>query len=593
MADAPARPIRLGIAWRLSLVVAAVALGPLVVTGQRLVSAAVESMHAAARELQLAVVADVRRTVHAEVGAGRGELDALADLLLGEGYGSDDQRITVATARIKASERIEWLAVYAPSGERLGGWRKKGEGQAGLPERLPVALGKALSEARRATGDVVDLGGRPGLLLATRVRQGADGAGPEVGTAVAALDLSGLCDALEDIATKRFEDLPDAVYVIDAERKLVAHPDEALAAGHGSRAGRGFLATVGTGAFGVPLGLSPEFTLPSGERRLGALESIPELGWAVVVEMSQARAYAAAGAMRRSMLIGALAAGAAGLLLAFGAGRQLARPIRALAAATRKLATRDYTAHVDVSRTDELGQLASDFNQMVGDLKASEDKVVQETRMRTDLSRFMAPDVVEQVMNNPDLIKLGGERREVTVMFADIVAFTGLAERIEPETTVAILNELFTIAREIIHRNGGIVDKFIGDCVMAVFGAPRAGDNDAVAAIRTAEDLVRWLDAGNRRWRKTYNIELQLAIGINTGPAVAGYIGSEKQLQYTVIGDTVNVAARLEVMAKPGQILISQATRDRIGDEFGVEAAGLHNLTGRAATTMVFALDVG
>ena len=177
------------------------------------------------------------------------------------------------------------------------------------------------------------------------------------------------------------------------------------------------------------------------------------------------------------------------------------------------------------------------------------------------------------------------------IMFADIVSFTSISESLEPETTVKVLNELFTFATEIIHRNGGIIDKFIGDCIMGVFGAPQAHDDDAERAVSAAEELMGWLDTGNRRWRKEYDLQLEMAIGINTGPVVAGNIGSEKRMEYTVIGDAVNVAARLEVMAKPGQVLIAQATRDALGEDFDAQPAGLHHLSGRAATTMVFALE--
>ena len=138
----------------------------------------------------------------------------------------------------------------------------------------------------------------------------------------------------------------------------------------------------------------------------------------------------------------------------------------------------------------------------------------------------------------------------VTVLFADVVAFTKLAENREPEETVALLNELFTVATEILQRRGGIVDKFIGDCVMAVWGAPHSYPDDAERAVAAAEDLRRWLDTANRRWKTKYGVQVQLGMGIHTGLAVAGNLGSEKRMEYTVIGDPVNEAARLCDLAK-------------------------------------------
>ncbi|MFY0574358.1 protein kinase domain-containing protein [Cystobacter fuscus] len=174
-----------------------------------------------------------------------------------------------------------------------------------------------------------------------------------------------------------------------------------------------------------------------------------------------------------------------------------------------------------------------------------------------------------------------------------MVGFTHLSETQPPEVIVALLNELFTFATEIIQRRGGIIDKFIGDCIMAVWGTPQSHDDDAQRAVLAAEDLRRWLDVGNRRWRERWGIEIQLAMGVHTGFAVAGNVGSDKRMDYTVIGDTVNVAARLESMAQPGQILVSEATRERIGDDcVELVPVGERRLHGRSAATRTYEVPV-
>jgi class 3 adenylate cyclase len=175
-------------------------------------------------------------------------------------------------------------------------------------------------------------------------------------------------------------------------------------------------------------------------------------------------------------------------------------------------------------------------------------------------------------------------------MFADVVAFTPLTEQHEPERVVAILNELFTFMTEIIFKHGGIIDKFIGDCVMAVFGAPTSRDDDALRAARAAEEMMRWLEVGNARWKKELGFELQMGIGINTGEAVVGNIGSNKRMEYTVIGDTVNVAARLEALARPGQILLTEVMAEAIEDEFDTASLGEHQLVGKQEPIEIFAL---
>jgi adenylate cyclase len=191
-------------------------------------------------------------------------------------------------------------------------------------------------------------------------------------------------------------------------------------------------------------------------------------------------------------------------------------------------------------------------------------KIAQQSLQRSALERFLSPEVVEMVVANPD-IRLGGVNQEVTVMFADIRGFTTMSETMEPGRVVEILNEYFTRVTDVIFDNGGTLDKYIGDAVMAVFGAPISKGNDAAAAVNSAMQIQRLLielnrDAATREWP-----ELRVGIGINTGSAIAGNIGSPRRLDYTVVGDAVNTAQRLMTNAAGGQILISESTARKLG----------------------------
>jgi adenylate cyclase len=192
------------------------------------------------------------------------------------------------------------------------------------------------------------------------------------------------------------------------------------------------------------------------------------------------------------------------------------------------------------------------------------EKIAQQSLQRSALERFLSPEVVEMVVANPD-IRLGGVNQEVTVMFADIRGFTTMSETMEPSRVVEILNEYFTRVTDVIFDNGGTLDKYIGDAVMAVFGAPISKGNDAAAAVNSAMQIQRLLvelnrDAAAREWP-----ELRVGIGINTGNAIAGNIGSPRRLDYTVVGDAVNTAQRLMTNAAGGQILISESTAKKLG----------------------------
>jgi class 3 adenylate cyclase len=194
------------------------------------------------------------------------------------------------------------------------------------------------------------------------------------------------------------------------------------------------------------------------------------------------------------------------------------------------------------------------------------------------------------VVANPD-IRLGGVSQQVTVMFADIRDFTPMSENLEPARVVEILNEYFTRVTDVIFDNGGMLDKYIGDAVMAVFGAPISKGNDAKNAVNSAIQIQRLLielnrDAAARNWP-----ELRVGIGINTGTAVAGNIGSPRRLDYTVVGDTVNTAQRLMANATGGQILIAELTAEKLGGSFALERLPHLKVKGRSEAVPVFSVS--
>jgi adenylate cyclase len=216
-------------------------------------------------------------------------------------------------------------------------------------------------------------------------------------------------------------------------------------------------------------------------------------------------------------------------------------------------------------------------------------KIAQQALQRSALERFLSPEVAEMVVANPD-IRLGGVNQEVTVMFADIRGFTPMSENLEPERVVEILNEYFTRVTDVIFDFGGTLDKYIGDAVMAVFGAPISKGHDAANAVHSAIQIQRLLielnrDAAVRRWP-----ELRVGIGINSGIVTAGNIGSPRRLDYTVIGDTVNIASRLMSNAAAGQILISRSTAAAIGKSCELTSLPALTVKGRSEPVQIFSV---
>lgn len=197
-------------------------------------------------------------------------------------------------------------------------------------------------------------------------------------------------------------------------------------------------------------------------------------------------------------------------------------------------------------------------------------KLEQEAITRERFRRLLSPVIAEQVLSGELEVKQGGELRETTVLFADIRGFTSISESSEPQLVVEALNEYFERMVEIVFRYEGTLDKFIGDEMMVLFGAPVAHRDDPVRAVQAALEMQKAMAGLNEQHVAHGLPPFQIGIGINTGEVVAGYIGSSQAMEYTVIGDPVNTCSRLCSIAEPSQILISEGTLDKLGEKFDI-----------------------
>jgi class 3 adenylate cyclase len=204
------------------------------------------------------------------------------------------------------------------------------------------------------------------------------------------------------------------------------------------------------------------------------------------------------------------------------------------------------------------------------ELQDQMESVVEERRQIKDMfSRYISKDVMQNIMESPDLVRLGGDKKIATIFFADIRGYTSFSEGKEPEYIIEILNEYFSQAVEIVIKHNGYIDKFIGDCIMAAWGVPMyTAEKDAVSAVSCAVEIQELVRARDRKFFRGKASQLKVGIGMHTGPLVAGNLGGAARMDYSVIGDTVNIAARLEGVAGAGDVIITQNTRDLIGDRF-------------------------
>ena len=219
------------------------------------------------------------------------------------------------------------------------------------------------------------------------------------------------------------------------------------------------------------------------------------------------------------------------------------------------------------------------------------ERLAREEVARANYSRFLPEYVVKQMLENPESFKLGGVSQTITILFADIRGFTRISEHAPPEKIVGLLNRYFSAMTDIIFAHGGTLDKYLGDGLMALFGAPTATPDDASNALNAAVAMQRRLLGINRELRDEGFAEIGVGMGLHTGEVVVGYIGSDRRSEYTAIGDTVNTSSRLESNAQGGEILISDATAKAAHSRYKLKPREAIMVKNRQQPVMLWEVD--
>jgi class 3 adenylate cyclase len=277
----------------------------------------------------------------------------------------------------------------------------------------------------------------------------------------------------------------------------------------------------------------------------------------------------------------ALLLGTAGAALLAGL---MVGPLAALVRGVRAIGDGHLDQRIELQRNDELGVLTDAFNDMAASLRDKE-------FIKSTFERYVSKQLAEQILQRRDQLRLGGELRDVTVLFSDIRRFTTLAERLSPEQVVDLLNGYFTRMIQVVSRHEGMVDKLMGDSVMALFGAPISLGDDPLRAVCCALEMQSEGAAFSRECEARGLPPLPMGIGINTGPVIAGNIGSTARMEYTVIGDEVNIAARLQGIAGPGEVLVSGRTYAAVAHAVRVTPLEPMQLKGKQAKVDVYRVD--
>lgn len=283
-------------------------------------------------------------------------------------------------------------------------------------------------------------------------------------------------------------------------------------------------------------------------------------------------------------------------LVGVGVGRNLRGPLERLIAATSAVDAGELRVRTTLKRDDEFGILGAHFDHMAAGLEEKE--LIADT-----FGRFVSREVARQILSGPEAARLGGDLREVTVLFSDVRGYSTLSERLPPEKVVSLMNEYFGAMSEIIEAHGGTIIEFLGDGILAAFGAPARLPDHATAAVRAAVAMRARLvelnagweaDGVARLWRDLGLGPLGARIGVHTGTVIAGNLGSKRRMKYAVIGDPVNVASRVEGLNKVlgTELLFTGAVFERLSPELAARAQDLGEqpVKGRAGVVRVYTI---
>jgi len=318
-----------------------------------------------------------------------------------------------------------------------------------------------------------------------------------------------------------------------------------------------------------------EYTLPRGERVLNLSRPIvfkdKQLG---EVHVGVSLDFIAQDIRRERLAIlwMTVLISAFGIIIAIYLGLRFSRPISKLVKATQEVSKGKYQHDIELTRRDELGNLAFAFNRM-------NEELCVKSLMQESFGKYVGPQILELILKNPEDTWLRGQTNEATILFADIRGFTTYSESKAPNVIVDELNQFFEIANKTILNHDGYIDKFIGDGVLAVFGVPVYQKDHIKNAVSAAFEMQQAFRSAGA----SANVLLSsIGIGIHTGLVVSGNIGSPVKMEYTVIGDSVNVASRISEIASPGEIIISSNILEQIPDFIEVQALQPHKIKGRS-----------
>jgi len=340
----------------------------------------------------------------------------------------------------------------------------------------------------------------------------------------------------------------------------------------------------------------------SGKERVAKGFYFEPFGWYVVVSEERDTFYSQVNQITQRTGIILVLAIVLGVVMVLVFAGYLTNPLtRVVQAMENIISTNDMSSRVEVEYNDETGKLAHTFNIMVDALDTAYKQIKRyafkavlaqkkEHKIRNIFQKYVPADVIDEFFANPEKMLIG-ENRVISILFSDIRSFTSISEQMMPDALVNSLNDYFTVMVDIIMARGGIVDKYIGDAIMAFFGAPVRHEDDALQSVLAGIEMNEALEQFNDQQRKGGKPEFRIGVGINYGVVTVGNIGTDKKMDYTIIGDMVNLASRMEGLTKKYQqpLLISESLHQKVHEEVPCRLIDTVAVKGRAKGVKIYA----
>jgi adenylate cyclase len=371
-------------------------------------------------------------------------------------------------------------------------------------------------------------------------------------------------------------------YLVDQTGSLLIHPNPTHFAIGDNLSQIGIVAEFLKGKFNnAQIKYQDPF---SKESKLGAYKMVGFAGLAIISEVAEKKAFEAADRVRYRVTLLASIVICLAFLLGYLYSDSIVWPIQLLVKATQKVAQGNFQVKLKPKTNDELALLFNAFNSMT-------DGLIERDRIKDTFNKFHNKEIAEKLLSGE--VKLGGEKREAVIFFSDIRDFTTLCETMKPEEVLDMLNEYMTKMVAVIRKHGGIVDKYVGDAIMAVWGVPLTKPNSEENALKACLEMRQELSTLNEIRISRNQPTLRIGMGLNMGEVIAGNVGSNEKMEYTILGDSVNLASRIESKTKEFgvDLLVSKALQEKLSEKFIFESCGSTKVKGKANEVELFKVN--